>query len=181
MFEQNHPNARLVIPNEKYIDSFIEAQNEFLTEQMRISGDHNNYYPEKETVEQFITRITGYAQGLNLPQEDWVPETIFWLIDGDKFIGRTSIRHRLTEYLKQFGGNIGYEIRPSKRKMGYGTLILKLGITEAKKLGISDVLITCKATNIGSRRIIEKNGGKFLSEIFLDSESELKRRYSIKT
>lgn len=178
---QDHPTAQLVTPNEKYMASFIEAQNEFLAEPKRILSDHADFFPEKESVEQFINRITGYAQGLNLPQEDWVPETILWLIEDDTFIGKISIRHRLTEYLRQFGGNIGYEIRPAKRKMGYGSLILKLGLIEAKKLGISDVLITCNATNMGSKRIIEKNGGEFLGELFLESESQLKRRYSIKT
>jgi len=177
----NHQTARLVIPHEKYINSFLEAQNEFLAEPKRILSDHADFFPEKETVDQFINRITGYAQGLNLPQEDWVPETILWLIDNETFIGKVSIRHRLTEYLRQFGGNIGYEIRPTKRKMGYGSLILKLGLIEAKKLGISDVLITCNATNMGSKRIIEKNGGEFLGEQFSESEKELKRRYSIKT
>lgn len=181
MFAQNHPNARLVVPNEKYIDSFLEAQNEFLAEPKRILSDHADFYPEKETRQEFIERLIGYEQGLNLPNPDWVPDTVLWLIDGDTFIGRTSIRHRLTEYLRQFGGHIGYEIRPSKRKLGYGSLILKLGIAEAKKLGIDDVLMTCNATNEGSKRIIEKNGGEFLGESYLESESQIKLRYSIKT
>lgn len=43
---------------------------------------------------------------------------------------------------------------------GYGTLLLKLGLEKAKELGLKDkVLIICDDDNIGSYKIIEKNGG----------------------
>lgn len=36
--------------------------------------------------------------------------------------------------MKQFGGNIGYGIRPTERRKGYNKMNLYLGLIEAKRL-----------------------------------------------
>lgn len=59
----------------------------------------------------------------------------------------------------KIGGHIGYDIRPSQRKKGYGKAILRLVLPLAKELGINKVLITCDVTNIASKKIIKANGG----------------------
>lgn len=56
------------------------------------------------------------------------------------------------------GGHIGYDIRPSARGHGYGTLIIKLGLAQAKAIGLTKALVTCDPTNLASKKIIEKNG-----------------------
>jgi predicted acetyltransferase len=94
-----------------------------------------------------------------------VPETYLWLVDAGEFIGRVSIRHELNEALRTVGGHVGYEIRPSKRRQGYGTRILALALERAKALGLREVLVTCDADNVGSRRIIEQNGGRLENQI----------------
>lgn len=71
-----------------------------------------------------------------------------------------SIRHHLTEELQIYGGHIGYEISPSMRNKGYGKKILAIGLVEAKKIGLSKVLLTCDVNNVPSKKIIEHNGGK---------------------
>lgn len=101
----------------------------------------------------YVEKEKSHALGENLP-EGYVPETTYWLIDGDEFIGRASIRHRLTEHLRQVAGLIGYDIRPSKRKRGHG-----VGAAEGESDWTRQDTVTCDATNVGSRKIIEKNGG----------------------
>jgi predicted acetyltransferase len=92
-------------------------------------------------------------------------ETTYWLVEDDRFIvGICRIRTRLTADLFQEGGNIGYEIPPSRRKMGYGTELLRLALAKANELGLTRVLITCDKANEPSRKIIERHGG------ILDSE-----------
>lgn len=129
----------------------------------------------------------GYVQDL-LARADierippgWVPESWFWLIDDDIYIGTTRIRHYLDEGLRRYGGNIGYEIRPAKRRQGYGTAILRLALVEAGKLGITRALVTCAHDNIGSRKIIEANGGVFEGEdeVRVMGETICERRYWI--
>jgi predicted acetyltransferase len=78
-----------------------------------------------------------------------------------RILGRISVRHRLNANLEIEGGHIGYDVRPSERRKGYGTLMLKLALEEARKIGLKRVMITCDTDNIASAKIIEKNGGIF--------------------
>jgi|Napbiome12C3dose_1001474.scaffolds.fasta_scaffold00001_315 predicted acetyltransferase len=167
---------QLVLPSVKYQKSYLEALEEAKDE----TGVTVLIKPEpKQTFEQFVRCKIEQAKGLNLP-EGFVPTTELWLIDKEEFIGRVSIRHRLTENLLRLGGHIGYYIRPSKRKMGYGKMILKLALKEAKKLGIFKALVTCDDTNLGSAKIIEANGGILENKVDNGRDNPLKRRYWIK-
>ena len=51
-------------------------------------------------------------------------------------------------------------IAVDERGNGYGKEILRLGLEKCKELGIDKVLVTCKDTNIASRKCILANGGK---------------------
>lgn len=146
----------LVRPSLKYKDSYLAAMHEAgkVPEKNR---DAIRYDLMEGDFDAFVKSLNARAQGAGLP-EGYVPDSQFWLIDNDEYIGSTTIRHKLTPHLLQAGGHIGYNIRPSKRMKGYGKKILQLALGEAKKLGLTKVLITCDATNIGSRKIIEANG-----------------------
>ena len=108
-----------------------------------------------------------------------VPMSVFWLVEGEAFLGRVSIRHYLSSWLLRVGGHIGYDIRPSKRRLGYGSLILQLALPEARRLGITRALLTCDEDNIGSARIIEKGGGVLEDILFIEGLPKAKRRYWI--
>ncbi len=113
---------------------------------------------------------------------NYVPSYDYFLVDDDKFIGRINIRVELTPVLLNYGGNIGYGINPKYWKMGYGTAILKLGLEKAKELvSQNKVLVTCDDDNIGSYKIIEKNGGILENKVENTDEYEtfLTRRYWI--
>jgi predicted acetyltransferase len=85
-----------------------------------------------------------------------------WWVDGDTYLGRLQIRHRLaTPFLLNEGGHIGYHVVPPARRRGHGVAMLRAALPVAAELGIDCVLITCDAGNIGSRKIIEANGGLF--------------------
>ncbi len=88
------------------------------------------------------------------------PHVQLWMVHAYTFIGRINVRFRLTESLRDWGGNIGYAIRPSFQRRGFGRQILALGLPVAREAGLPGVLLTCLDTNIGSIRIIEANGGK---------------------
>lgn len=153
--------VRLILPSVRYKKSFIQAVKEFKKE--------NNWYvlsvdmPVDEVAGNFsayVQRVKNLSKGIGLVK-GYVPEMVYWLVNGEKFIGRVSIRHRLTKHLRLIGGHIGYEIRPTERKKGYGKKILELTLPKARKLGIAKALVTCDATNIASQKIIEHCGGVF--------------------
>lgn len=109
-----------------------------------------------------------------------VPESVFFLLDEerDRLVGAVTIRHYLTDSLLQAGGHIGTGIRPSERRKGYATEMIRLALIECQKLGISKVLMTCDKENIGSAKSIMKNGG-LLEHEFVNSEGQIEQRYWI--
>lgn len=165
--------AHLVVPSEKYRDSFLQAYQEFA------SGCGFVASRELEKPEWSLGRLQidfgSYIQHIyrmkdrTTQRPDLVPETRLWLIEDDEFVGVISIRHELNDFLRIYGGNIGYAIRPSRQKQGYDTTMLRLALEYVKQLGIDKVLITCDWDNIGSRKVIESNGG------ILENEIEIKR------
>jgi len=162
----------LVAPSIKYKRSFLEAAAEYQKEYKETGNQRLERYAklnldklnDSGEFENFVNKLKAQAKGEGLP-EGYVPSSVFWLVDGEEFIGQVDIRHRLTPLLKETGGHIGYDIRPSKRKQGYGKLILKLALEKAKELGIKDALVTCDVTNTVSKKVIEANGGKLESQL----------------
>jgi len=126
----------------------------------------------------FVRSLWNKEDGKKL-KEGRVKESIFWLIDGHQFIGRVSVRHELNDELLKIGGHIGYEIRPAKRRKGYGKRILELALKEAKKINLDKVLVTCDSYNIGSKKIIENNGGVLENQFLSDDNNVSKLRYWI--
>ncbi|MBE9136957.1 GNAT family N-acetyltransferase [Nodosilinea sp. LEGE 07088] len=115
----------------------------------------------------------------NLP-DGKVPQSTLWLMrNSAELLGRVNLRHRLTPALEHHGGHIGYCIRPSRRGQGYGTKMLALALDEARRLGLSKILMTCDVDNLALARGIEKNGGVLVSQGVSDVSGQLIARYWI--
>ncbi len=171
---------QLILPSTEYKESFIQALKEYQSDR---SNDRMDILElNSETLEHdfssYVTKLVSESKGENLP-EGYVPQTTYWLVDNNEFIGRVSIRHQLNDYLLKEGGHIGYDIRPSKRNMGYGKKILALVLPKVKELGIDKVLVTCNDTNIGSKKIIEANGGVLENAVPTKEGKSNKLRYWI--
>ena len=93
-------------------------------------------------------------------REMWgVPMTELWYVSGDAYLGGLAIRHRLTPELLREGGHVGYNVVPEHRRQGHATAMLARAVILCRALGVTRVLVTCDDSNIGSRRVIEANGG----------------------
>ncbi|MBQ7492162.1 MAG: GNAT family N-acetyltransferase [Clostridia bacterium] len=112
--------------------------------------------------------------------EGRVPDSVFFLLDEEKnrLLGAVNIRHYLNAALLQEGGHIGAGVRPSERRKGYATEMIRLALIECKKLGIDRALVTCDKENVGSAKAIVKNGGVLENE-FVNSDGEVEQRYWI--
>jgi predicted acetyltransferase len=110
------------------------------------------------------------------PRPDgWVPCSRWWWVEDSEYLGRISVRHRLTPFLLEAGGYIGYDVRPSARRQGHATAMLHAVLPHAQSLGIERALITCDHDNVGSRKVIEANGG------VLEDRRGVKLRYWVPT
>ena len=105
---------------------------------------------------------------------DRVPATQFiYVRETDKrVVGMLQLRHYFNPYLEKYAGHIGYSVRPSERRKGYATAMLRDALPYCRELGIRDVLISCIVGNEGSRRTILNNGGVYESTVH---EPELNR------
>lgn len=162
-------------PTEQYKDTFLEG----LQEEVQTEGDKTSHNIQSFAAdfEGFLQRLSDMERGTNTPY--LVPASAFWLIDDGEYIGSLSLRHELNDHLLHVGGHIGYDIRPSKRRKGYGKEILRLGLEKARERGLRRVLVTCDETNIGSKKIIEANGGVFENAVTQEGSPVGKLRYWI--
>ena len=168
----NGKNAFLVEPSAELKAEFLVMAEEFQAE-----GDER-FKDALEDFPAYLEHLKKFASGKNLPPGR-VQANSFWLVGNNQIFGQSSLRHHLNLELEHEGGHIGYAIRPTERRKGYGTLILNLTLEKAKNLGLNRVLVTCDTDNIGSAKIIEKNGGKLAGRAISNRTGKPISRYWI--
>ncbi|WP_224277076.1 GNAT family N-acetyltransferase [Nocardioides lacusdianchii] len=171
----------LVLPTTSVRESFLEAMDEFVAEGVELSQtaawiDHNAPgWQDPAAFAAFVEAVRADALEES-PRPEWhVPCTTLWWVDGEHYLGRLAIRHRLTDFLLEVGGHIGYDVRPTRRREGHATAMLRAALPWALELGIDPALVTCDDDNVGSLRVIEAAGGE------LEDVRGVKRRYWVPT
>ena len=98
----------------------------------------------------------------------------FFALVNDRIVGIINGRHELNDYLLNFGGHIGYSVRKSERRKGYGKNMLNYTSQFLFSLDLEKILITCDKNNIASRRTIESCGGILENEVVDESRTTLR-------
>jgi predicted acetyltransferase len=160
----------LILPAGRVQASFLTAMKEFQAEgrggpsdnhsmlgrEVQLWGDR---WADPDVFAEYVTWLRADALDGSSRPPGFVPGTTMWWVDGDEYLGRIAIRHRLTQALRVVGGHIGYDVRPSARRRGHATAMLAAALPVARGLGIDSAVLTCLAGNLGSRKTIEANGG----------------------
>ena len=105
----------------------------------------------------------------------FVTATMRWAVEDDQWLGRVSVRHDLNDHLLNKGGHIGYGVRPSARRRGIATQLMRAGLDVLRGRGVEQALVTCDDGNLGSATIIERAGG------VLEDVRDGTRRYWVPT
>jgi predicted acetyltransferase len=164
----------LVEPSLTYKEPCLDAVREFhAADEYSIDAEQLGMIFEDLIARLEVTKDPANVPPGELPYED------FWLMEGDQWIGKLTLRTTINAKYLHAGGHIGYEIRPSKRRQGYGTILLRMGLELAREHGLHRVLLTCDETNLGSRKIIEKNGGQLENSVEVEGQIVRKMRYWI--
>ena len=111
----------------------------------------------------------------------WVPsEQFVFLREHDrKIVGMIQFRHEFNDFLREFGGNIGYSVRPDERRKGYAKRMLDDCLALCRSFGLDRVLITCLVENEASRRTILSCGGVYDKTVFCARDNVNLERYWI--
>jgi predicted acetyltransferase len=171
----------LVLPTTSVHTSFLEAMDEFVAEGAENSQtaawiEYNAPgWRDPDVFASFVEAVRADAEEDTPRPAGHVPCTTLWWVDGDDYLGRIAIRHRLTDFLREVGGHIGYDVRPTRRREGHASAMLQQSLPWARELGIDPALVTCDDDNIGSIRVIENAGGE------LEDVRGAKRRYWVPT
>jgi predicted acetyltransferase len=151
-------------PSLKYEHAFLAMLQDF-----EKNDPHNAeiYAPAREDFEKYVHSLLDEEAGLNLP-ENYVPCSHRWLISlSQQIVGVARIRHQAdTPFLAENAGHIGYDVAPSHRRNGFGHIALATSVGEAKRLGLSRVLLYAAEANLASRAVIERAGGRLVTVAF---------------
>ena len=130
------------------------------------NGLTNPYYGVSydEYISKVLPELISYEHPVHMP--DWfVPETYYYLWDGERLVGEFRIRHFLTESLRSGAGHIGYSIRKDLRGKGYGTAGLKLTLEIARNIvPEEEIYLRVNKDNIASQKVMLKNGARMAGE-----------------
>ena len=92
-------------------------------------------------------------------------------VSDDKIVGMVNIRTALNKRLREYGGNIGYGIRPSERKKGYNKINLYLALKICKEYGIKIAKLDADLDNPASWKTMETLGGKRTRQYFCEKDN----------
>lgn len=106
---------------------------------------------------QCIKWIERVEQG-HLNQEENMNDT-YVLVDNNMILGIVNIRCNIPYEMALIYGHVGYGVRPSQRRKGIATYILKEALLECKKRGMTEVILGCYSDNIASAKTIVNNNG----------------------
>lgn len=156
-------NLKLVKPTKEYEKQVMDYRQEFYDNNEN-SFDGCAGLEDVETYEEWIDFDGRLSRKYG---EGYVPSDVYLAvrIEDNKLVGIIDLRIRLSEFLLNFGGNIGYSVAPSKRRNGYAKEMLKLILEKAKQRDLSKVLLTCDKENIASAKTIIYNGGILENEV----------------
>ena len=147
-----------------------DYKNEFITNNEIIQGAANMAALSISEWVQFAEN-TKYKETVT---PGFVTAHTFFALDNNKIVGIINARHELNDYLLNFGGHIGYSVRKSERRKGYGKKMLNYTSEFLFSLVLQKILITCDKNNIASKRTIESCGGILENEVVEESRTTLR-------
>lgn len=166
----------LVRPSLAWKEQALDYRNEhFINGEKVING--SELFDQTECYEEWLSSVTQNANPETVNKSWVLTDTFFAIRESDqKMVGIIDLRHNLNDFLKDFG-NCGYSVRPSERRKGYATKMLRQIICLARESGMKELHISVEKTNISSIKVIARNGGCY--ERSFTYENELADVYKI--
>lgn len=178
----------LVRPDTKYYEQY----NEMMKEWTESNTDIAPWFLNKpfndiniNEFEKYVNLLLKYETESVDPK--YTTQSDYFAVDeNDRLVGAGRLAHNLYADTYDENGNgfnvwghIGYGVRPSERKNGYGTQIARLLLEKARGRNILKVFAGVHDSNTGSIRVIENCGGVLEKIVSIPEDTEQIRIYSI--
>ncbi|MCM1046856.1 MAG: GNAT family N-acetyltransferase [Clostridiales bacterium] len=160
---------KLVRPTAELKEKAIAFKQEFFDNgEMIING--SELLDKTDNYDEWLKAVTANTR-IETVNPDWVVTDTFFAIDeDDKIIGIIDLRHTLNDFLKNLG-NCGYSVRPSERRKGYATEMLRQIIKVAINSGMSELHLSVERDNEPSVKTIKYNGGVYERSFEFEGEA----------
>ena len=163
---------KLIPPSKEYSDDIMAFRQEILDLDPDVIFHGCNSLGDFETADAWFDYLKSLEKEETCPN-GFVPASAYIAVreSDNRIVGMTDIRHHINHpILGLWGGHIGYTVRPSERRKGYGKKMLQLNLNECRKRNLTKVMLSCTSHNTASERTILANGGVFYSEVPVDGE-----------
>lgn len=166
---------KLVLPSMAYKDAAIDCIREYHEYGSEVHGSGSlNRFLRESIYEAWLEKIKRDLAGE--PAE----YTYFCVREADsRVVGMVNIRPVNSEFIVTEAGHVGYSVRPTERRRGYATFMLREAVKVCRMAGIRDVIVGCEAGNIASAGTIMKCGGVLDAEFYSERFGEVIQRYRI--
>lgn len=165
----------LIKPSPKLKEQALAFKKEFIDHNEPIING-SELFDKIDSYEEWLAMIEANSNEKTV-NPDWVvTDTFFAVNEDDRIVGMIDLRHALKGFLLDFGHS-GYSVRPSERRKGYATEMLRQILSYARKIGMPNVILSTKRSNEPSIKTILKNGGVY--ERSFDFEGETADVYRI--
>ena len=146
-------------PTKEYESEALAFKQEFIENgETTING--SELLDQMDSYDEWLKSVTDNISPDTVNPEWVVTDTYFAFDEDDNIVGIIDLRHELNDFLKDYG-NSGYSVRPSQRRKGYATEMLKLIIERARQIGMDKLQLSVETSNEASVKTITKNGGKY--------------------
>ena len=155
-------------PIKEYESKAIAFKQEFIdNKETTING--SELFDQMDSYDEWLTSVTDNTSNDTVNPSWVVTDTYFAFDEDDSIVGIIDLRHELNDFLKDFG-NCGYSVRPSQRRKGYATEMLKLILERAHQIGMDKLQLSVERSNEASVKTITKNGGKYERSFTFEGE-----------
>lgn len=148
--------VKLVRPTEKLKEQALDFRKEFFdNDEMIING--SELFDKTDDYGDWLKSVTANAS-IETVKPNWVVTDTFFAVDDNRIVGIIDLRHTLNNFLKDLG-NCGYSVRPTERRKGYATEMLRQLLSVASGIGMHELHLSVERDNEPSIKTIIRNGG----------------------
>ena len=152
-------NIHLVRPTAAQKEQALQFRQEFFDAGERVING-SELLDQTESYEVWLEAVTANTDPASVNPAWVVTDTFFAVDEAGRIVGIIDLRHTLNDFLKDFG-NCGYSVRPSERRKGFATEMLRQLLGTAREAGMTELHLSVERDNLPSVKTILKNGGAY--------------------